>query len=178
MTWMYTAHVRVLARGYNTNFLEPVLRMIQGQGHSSEPAVLCDLVPRKHASTIRGFVIVMPPVNDHLSLDAMEEAAKEYGIERLVIRDGRDMRTVSHAYDFLVDFPRNINALPYSRHVESFKSYVSKNSHSTFVTVVVWERFTEVMKYLKEAEDSGDEEIEGLSWAQLEQRVPRDGDIA
>lgn len=38
------------------------------------------------ASTIRGFIIVMPPSNHDMSSDVFDEAAREYGIERIVIR--------------------------------------------------------------------------------------------
>jgi len=50
LAWVTAAQGRLFAQGYTDNFVKPIVGMIQELGDATEPAVLCDLVPRKEAS--------------------------------------------------------------------------------------------------------------------------------
>lgn len=93
------------------------------------------------------------------------------------------MRTVYYAYGFIVDFPRTLNVLsalatdaPESGQAEEFQSAVSQTEMSspiitTVVNVVIWERFVQVMTFLKERRD---DHLEGKLWGELESIVLKD----
>jgi len=88
------------------------------------------------------------------------------------------MWTVYHAYNFLIDFPRTLNILLHPEdsaardNREGFKTFMDRQQHSTIATTVSWERFIEVMEYLKTSELSESEG--GLSWVELELRVSKE----
>jgi len=166
----------LFAKGYTNNFIEPLVKMVGELDDKTYPAVLCDPVPRNEMPAIRGVIVVMPARNGSTS-DDIENIIQKYGIEHLVIRGRRDMRTVYYTHNFFVDFPRSLHVLSHPgdstslENVEIFKNILDQQQHSTIVTSVAWERFIEVMEYLRDSKAKNSEGIDVLSWGELEYRV-------
>lgn len=95
------------------------------------------------------------------------------------------MRTVYYAYNFILDFPRTLNVLSHptdtaaSGQAEEFSSALARNNINfmvvtTVATVVPWERFIEVMSYLKK--HHRDSRSDSRSWNELESIVTKAGE--
>ena len=80
------------------------------------------------------------------------------------------MRTVYYKHNFLFDFPRTLDVLSQPENptsldnVEIFKNFLDQQQHSTIVTSVAWERFIEVMEYLRDSKAKNSKGIDVLSW--------------
>jgi len=178
-----TNSIHLFAKGYMNNFIEPVVKMVGELDEPTSPTMLCDVVPRYEIPAIRGLVVVMPAARNvqgnGSTVDDIEKVTQEYGIAHLVIRGRRDMRTVYYKHNFLFDFPRTLDVLSQPENptsldnVEIFKNFLDQQQHSTIVTSVAWERFIEVMEYLRDAKVESPEGIDVLSWGELEHRVSR-----